>query len=161
MKNQYYVSECPDTKQQFLVETGKDGNIIELTSDNVHAMGLLESLKASYNEYKKDVLPLVPDLYSDHEDDEYRTFDEAKNDFLESLWDVIQQHFDDALSDEHDPEKCGCTYVGNNMWNCGHIDQLPVERPITDDLSGCVINGHKDICETCPDRTKSDRECIE
>ncbi|XUX01221.1 MAG: hypothetical protein TUN42_04325 [Dehalogenimonas sp.] len=25
---------------------------------------------------------------------------------------------------EHDPDKCGCVYLGENMWSCGHIDQL-------------------------------------
>jgi len=25
-------------------------------------------------------------------------------------------------SREHDPNECGCKYVGNNSWNCGHID---------------------------------------
>ena len=24
--------------------------------------------------------------------------------------------------DEHDPDKCGCKYLGNDMWSCGHID---------------------------------------
>ncbi len=23
---------------------------------------------------------------------------------------------------EHDPEACGCRYLGNDMWSCGHID---------------------------------------
>lgn len=23
---------------------------------------------------------------------------------------------------EHDPETCGCRYVGFDMWSCGHID---------------------------------------
>lgn len=23
---------------------------------------------------------------------------------------------------EHNPETCGCAYIGNNMWTCGHID---------------------------------------
>ncbi len=23
---------------------------------------------------------------------------------------------------EHDPEKCGCKYLGNDTWSCGHID---------------------------------------
>jgi len=31
----YYVSTCPDTGKQFLVEEGKDNNIIELTKDSV------------------------------------------------------------------------------------------------------------------------------
>ena len=27
-----------------------------------------------------------------------------------------------AIAGEHDPTKCGCSYVGNNAWTCGHID---------------------------------------
>ena len=23
---------------------------------------------------------------------------------------------------EHNPDTCGCKYIGHNMWNCGHID---------------------------------------
>jgi hypothetical protein len=34
----YYVSTCPDTGRQFLVEAGKDGNIIELTTATVRAL---------------------------------------------------------------------------------------------------------------------------
>lgn len=84
---QYYVSECPDTKRQFLVQTGKDGNIIELTSDNIHGMKLLEFLKEQHIEYQENILS----FYAVNED----MADDAKNEFLESLWDVIQQHFDD------------------------------------------------------------------
>lgn len=90
-ETQYYVSECPETHQQFLVQTGKDGNIIELTSDNICGMGLLPFLKEQYDDYQKNILP-HDDLSSDNEAD----FDDAKNEFLESLWDVINQHFDDA-----------------------------------------------------------------
>lgn len=31
----YYVSVCPDTGKQFLVEVGKDNNIIELTAKTI------------------------------------------------------------------------------------------------------------------------------
>jgi hypothetical protein len=24
--------------------------------------------------------------------------------------------------EQHDPEVCGCRYLGNDMWSCGHID---------------------------------------
>lgn len=96
---EYYVSECPDTGREFLVQTGKDGNIAELTSDNVHAMGLLNFLQEQYKHYQSEVLPLMPDFgvigVEDAEDD-YMMFDGLKNEFLESLWDVISQHFDDA-----------------------------------------------------------------
>ncbi len=27
---------------------------------------------------------------------------------------------------EHDPETCGCRYLGNDMWSCGHIDNEDV-----------------------------------
>ena len=26
-------------------------------------------------------------------------------------------------SDEHDSGNCGCDYIGNNIWSCGHVDQ--------------------------------------
>lgn len=39
--SQYYVSECPDTKQQFLCIAGQDGNIIELTKANACLIGEL------------------------------------------------------------------------------------------------------------------------
>lgn len=28
----------------------------------------------------------------------------------------------DRPREEHDPNH-GCSYIGNNMWSCGHIDQ--------------------------------------
>lgn len=28
----------------------------------------------------------------------------------------------DQWPGEHDPDKCGCRYLGFNMWTCGHID---------------------------------------
>lgn len=28
---------------------------------------------------------------------------------------------------EHDPDECRCTYLGNDAWNCGHIDQADFE----------------------------------
>ena len=88
LKALYYVSECPDTGREFLVQSGKDGNIVELTSDNVYAMGLLGFLQEQYSEYKQNILP----FYAVNED----MADTAKNEFLESLWDVISQHFADA-----------------------------------------------------------------
>ena len=24
---------------------------------------------------------------------------------------------------EHDPEECGCEYIGGGLWSCGHEDQ--------------------------------------
>lgn len=45
----YYVSTCPDTGRQFLAESGKDGNICELTPEYVDAIAavpeLLEALR--------------------------------------------------------------------------------------------------------------------
>jgi len=80
MKAQYYVSECPDTKRQFLVESGKDGNIIELTSDNVSAMGLVPFLVEQWKYCQKYILSLVPNLYAD---DDYEKFDAAKDEFFD------------------------------------------------------------------------------
>ena len=34
----FYVSTCPDTGRQFLVEHGKDNNIVELSAPNVTFM---------------------------------------------------------------------------------------------------------------------------
>lgn len=108
MKAQYYVSECPDTKRQFLVQTGKDGNIVELTSDNISAMGLVPFLAEQWKYCRKHILSLVPNLYAD---DDYEKFDAAKDEFLESLWDVISQHFDDVGKPEPEPEPDGVTYT--------------------------------------------------
>jgi hypothetical protein len=27
----------------------------------------------------------------------------------------------------HDPKSCGCTYLGCDMWSCGHVDNQPDE----------------------------------
>jgi hypothetical protein len=29
---------------------------------------------------------------------------------------------DDEPEGEHDPVTCGCAYMGNDCWSCGHID---------------------------------------
>jgi hypothetical protein len=34
--------------------------------------------------------------------------------------DKVLQHL--VGSREHDPELCGCNYIGNNLWSCGHED---------------------------------------
>ncbi len=45
--------------------------------------------------YNADILPLYPDI--EHGDDNgFELFDEAKSEFLESLWDGIMQHFGDG-----------------------------------------------------------------
>ena len=28
---------------------------------------------------------------------------------------------------EHDPNTCGCKYLGCDMWSCGHVDNEPAE----------------------------------
>ena len=29
---------------------------------------------------------------------------------------------------EHNPQECGCEYLGNDSWSCGHIDNLTSEE---------------------------------
>lgn len=29
---------------------------------------------------------------------------------------------------EHDPKTCGCSYLGCDIWSCGHVDNQPEER---------------------------------
>ncbi len=112
-KPQYYVSVCPDTNQQFLVEHGKDNNICELTMENAEtirrqflhtnkptqgksrrASDLLAFLAEEHKRYRTEIEPMIPVDGSDY-DSRLEDFDDAKNEFLESLWDVISQHFDD------------------------------------------------------------------
>lgn len=50
---------------------------------------LMKFLQDEYKRYPK-VLPLYPS-----DDEDFEAYDDAKTDFLESLWDVISQHFDD------------------------------------------------------------------
>ena len=125
---QYYVSECPESKRQFLVEHGKDNNIAELTMENAEIIrrlflpsdnkstghkrksDLLEFLEEEYKRYRTEILHLHPD--EPESDNDFVTFDMAKNEFLESLWDVIHQHFADNdicrhcnASDNDSPQK--------------------------------------------------------
>jgi hypothetical protein len=30
--------------------------------------------------------------------------------------------FDSEEISEHDPDACGCKYLGSDMWSCGHCD---------------------------------------
>jgi hypothetical protein len=60
---------------------------------------LLAFLSASYAEYSRDILPLMPKNVHCNDVD-YKAFDAAKNDFFEALWDVISQHFSDD-DDKH------------------------------------------------------------
>lgn len=87
----YYVSECPDTGQQFLVQYGVDNNIIELTLENVKIFGLIPFLVEQAEHYRAEILPLYPS--PPHSLCDFESFDLARNEFLESLWDVIQEHF--------------------------------------------------------------------
>lgn len=52
---------------------------------------LLAFLADEHKRFNAEIVPLIP---ADELDD-FQEYDEAKNEFLESLWDVIQQHFDD------------------------------------------------------------------
>ena len=114
MRPLYYVTECPDTNRQFLVEKGVDNNIAELTMENVRAIkalfrqmpntsgkhrrgdDLLAFLADEHKRYMAEIQTLAPSpaIWQDFNVKE-QEFDEAKNEFLESLWDVIQQHFED------------------------------------------------------------------
>lgn len=114
MRPQYYVSECPDTHRQFLVEQGQDNNIAELSIENVRQIrdlfrpitktsgparrqdDLFAFLVEQAKHYKAEILPLYP-ADDEHFDTTYDflTYDEAKTDFLDSLWDVILQHLTD------------------------------------------------------------------
>lgn len=90
------VDADPVAEAELLSDIADIDNLCKLEpkADNTK---LLNFLKEQYTEYQENVLPLTPDGSSD--DDDYRTFDEAKNEFLESLWDVVQQHFDDVNED--------------------------------------------------------------
>ena len=72
-------------------------------SDNKTGADLLEHLKEECVRYKAEILPLYP-AYGQRSEfaDSFENFDEAKNEFLESLWDVIYQYFTDtgALADD-------------------------------------------------------------
>lgn len=40
-----------------------------------------------------------------------------------TLGDACEMDCDGCLfNQEHDPKECGCTYLGNDMWSCGHMD---------------------------------------
>jgi len=36
---------------------------------------------------------------------------------------LLRREAEHEEAEQHDPDECGCTYRGNNMWSCGHIDQ--------------------------------------
>lgn len=58
---------------------------------------LMAGLREEYERYRTEIEPLYP---SDNPDDDsygaYDQYDAEKNEFLESLWDVISQHFADG-----------------------------------------------------------------
>lgn len=90
------VFHDPGVEAELLSDVDGVDKLCKIDAENIK---LLDFLQTSYNEYQADVLPLVPDLYETNADesaDEYEAFDLAKNEFLESLWDVISQHFDDV-----------------------------------------------------------------
>lgn len=114
---QYYVSECPATKRQFLVEHGRDNNLVELTMENAETIrrffvavdtptgnarrkaDLYDRLAAEYKRFGAEIASLHPgnreSVSGQQEDYQFQEYDNKKNEFLESLWDVISQHFDD------------------------------------------------------------------
>ncbi len=64
-------------------------------------------LREQAREYKANILPLHPDNpdsrfgHPYEIDDSFETFDSAKNEFLENVWDVIYQHFVDERERGH------------------------------------------------------------
>jgi hypothetical protein len=58
---QYYVSECPETGRQFLVQSRKDGNIIELTLANVSVI----AAAPSHNEAIRKMVAGIEDMLDD------------------------------------------------------------------------------------------------
>jgi|GEM_PF-2702926 hypothetical protein len=50
---------------------------------------------------------------------------DSLNDAVERAANTVDDEWDHADSSyeaEHDPAECGCKYLGNNAWTCGHID---------------------------------------
>ena len=90
------VCDSGHTESELLSDIENIGVMSKTIKGNIK---LLAGLQESYNEYCKDILPLHPDnTGNDNYNDDYEAYDTAKNEFLESLWDVIQQHFDDLKS---------------------------------------------------------------
>lgn len=54
---------------------------------------LLAFLADEHKRYRAEILPLHPDV--DEDCSCFSQYDIDKSDFLEALWDVISQHFDD------------------------------------------------------------------
>lgn len=71
-----------------------DSNNSEFAFSDKPSGGLLAHIAEQVQEYKENILLLYPDF--EHGDDNgFEVFDSEKNEFLENLWDVIMQHFDD------------------------------------------------------------------
>jgi hypothetical protein len=60
--------------------------------ENTKRQDLLDFLASEHKRYNTEIQPLYP---NENGDCDYTVFDESKTDFLEDLWDVISQHFDD------------------------------------------------------------------
>jgi len=72
----------------------KLGNPIDHTNKGKRQSDLMAFLADEYKRYNAEILPLYPDV--EHgSDNGYEQYDADKNEFLENLWDTIQQHFDD------------------------------------------------------------------
>lgn len=84
-----------DADEKDMLPVGRDKLIIESAK---HLAGtdedgkLLAFLAEQAKEYKANVMPLYP---SDSVLMDFEPYDVAKNSFFESLWDAVQQHFDD------------------------------------------------------------------
>jgi hypothetical protein len=65
-------------------------DVIEHIAEPSDNQKLLAFLADEYNRYHTEIVPLLSDA------NDFESFDEAKNEFLESLWDVVSQHFADA-----------------------------------------------------------------
>lgn len=82
---------------------------------------LLAFLADEHKRYDADIKPLMPnfsDVGIDDAEDDYRTFDDARNEFLESLWDVIGQHFDDVKADAATMKRFEFTITLSGVGNC-------------------------------------------
>jgi hypothetical protein len=71
-------------------------NKIDHKSKGRRKSDFMAGLKLEYDRYRTEILPLYPSDKEQAENaDSYEKFDIAKEDFLEALWDVISQYFDD------------------------------------------------------------------
>lgn len=61
---------------------------------------LLAFLAEQAKHYKAEILPQYPT----EEMDSFEEFDMAKNEFLESLWDVVKQYFDDLGANDEETQ---------------------------------------------------------